>query len=308
MMGDEERSFRDEDEGTKIGALLERTRKKKGLSLQEVEQATKIRKRYIEGLEQDDYGALPDAVYVQGFLKTYANYLGLDGEELSGELRSRRRPRKERQLNYEAPRQSQFEQPIISPGGLTGTHRRRVSGTTVATILISVLILAAVIGALYLIGLGSSGAEVREPAGGQRAANISEDRSGDRGSERGDKQGRSGGDQEKSASPEESTARTAAKKNETTGGAEEEKRLDVVEVLVSVEGAPSWLQISADGTTVYSQVAQPGFSETFEGERAISISTGNAGAVRVEVNGQDLGVMGANGEVLTEDFRLKDAS
>ena len=63
----------------KIGRILERTRQDRGLSLQDAERATKIRKRYLEGLERDDYTVLPDAVYAQGFLKTYANFLGLDG-------------------------------------------------------------------------------------------------------------------------------------------------------------------------------------------------------------------------------------
>ncbi|MGI8865693.1 MAG: helix-turn-helix domain-containing protein, partial [Rubrobacteraceae bacterium] len=66
------------EDGPNIGPTLLEARTEKGLSLDDVEQATKIRKRYIEGLERDDYTVLPDAVYVQGFLKTYANYLGLD--------------------------------------------------------------------------------------------------------------------------------------------------------------------------------------------------------------------------------------
>src|SRR5829696_10120578 len=84
----------------KIGRFLEQTRKERGLSLEEVEQATKIRKRYLVGLENEDYAMLPDAVYAQGFLKTYANYLGLDGEALSRQLKSHRKPRLERGIGY----------------------------------------------------------------------------------------------------------------------------------------------------------------------------------------------------------------
>ena len=71
----------DESRGeAEIGRILEQKRKERGLSLEEVEQATKIRKRYLKGLEREDFAILPDAVYAMGFLKTYANYLGLDGE------------------------------------------------------------------------------------------------------------------------------------------------------------------------------------------------------------------------------------
>src|SRR4028118_194578 len=108
----------------KIGPVLERARTDKGLSLEEAERATKIRKRYLYGLERDDYSVLPDAVYARGFLKTYANFLGLDGAGLSQELRTRRKPRRERGLTYAAP-SSDFDRPIISPGGVPGAEEGR---------------------------------------------------------------------------------------------------------------------------------------------------------------------------------------
>jgi hypothetical protein len=79
-------------------------------------------------------------------------------------------------------------------------------------------------------------------------------------------------------------------------------------VQVSVEGDPSWLSILADGELAYEQIAEPGFSQTFRAQREISIKTGNAGAVGVVVNGQDLGRLGDSGEVLTRDFTLKTAT
>jgi hypothetical protein len=78
--------------------------------------------------------------------------------------------------------------------------------------------------------------------------------------------------------------------------------------MVSVEGDPSWLSVLADGRLAYEQIAQPGFSRSFEAQREVSIKTGNAGAVGVEVNGQDLGKLGESGEVLTRDFTLKTAT
>ncbi|MBA3793024.1 MAG: helix-turn-helix domain-containing protein, partial [Rubrobacter sp.] len=136
----------------KVGRVLERARKDRGLSLEEAERATKIRKRYLVGLEDDDYTVLPDAVYARGFLKTYANFLGLDGAELSRELKTRRKPRRERGLSYEPPK-SEFERPIIYPGGVSGAEKRKVSRSTVVTVVVSALVIAALIGALYFVGL-----------------------------------------------------------------------------------------------------------------------------------------------------------
>lgn len=82
----------------------------------------------------------------------------------------------------------------------------------------------------------------------------------------------------------------------------------MLEVLVSVEGAPSWLSIQSDGAVVYEGIADPGFSQTFEASQEVTLTTGNAGAVRVEVNGQSVGVLGGDGEVLSRSWTLKDAA
>ena len=71
----------------KIGRSLEKARKNKGLTLQQVEQETRIRSRYLRDLEQENFDVLP-AVYVLGSLKTYADFLGLDGAALSRQLKA----------------------------------------------------------------------------------------------------------------------------------------------------------------------------------------------------------------------------
>jgi cytoskeleton protein RodZ len=85
----------------------------------------------------------------------------------------------------------------------------------------------------------------------------------------------------------------------TTSPKEEE---DGVRVVVSVTDTPVGLHVLEDGQEVYDQVANPGFSEEFEGEEAINITAADAGAVRVEVNGQDLGSLGDGGVGATRIF------
>ncbi|WP_406678481.1 helix-turn-helix domain-containing protein [Moorella sp. ACPs] len=62
----------------KVGEVLRSARQAKGLSLREVEEATKIRLRYLEALENGEYNQLPGRVYALGFVRSYARYLGLD--------------------------------------------------------------------------------------------------------------------------------------------------------------------------------------------------------------------------------------
>jgi transcriptional regulator with XRE-family HTH domain len=113
-MNEEQGTFQTPNGDRQIGPILEHARKEKGLTLDEVEHATKIRKRYLVDLERENYGALPDAVYARGFLKTYGDYLGLDGEELARELKE---PRRERGVAYGTPQESESDQPPITPPG-----------------------------------------------------------------------------------------------------------------------------------------------------------------------------------------------
>ena len=128
VMDEEQGTFQMPNGGAKIGQILERARKERGLTLDEVEHATKIRKRYLVGLEREDHGALPDAVYAQGFLKTYAKYLGLDGEELSREFKE---PSRERGVAYGTPhgtpQKSESDQPPVAPAGEPSPSRGRTS-------------------------------------------------------------------------------------------------------------------------------------------------------------------------------------
>ena len=65
-----------------IGQQLRQARETRQLSLEQVAQATHIRARYIQALEDGDFAALPSDVQARGFLRAYASYLGLDASIL----------------------------------------------------------------------------------------------------------------------------------------------------------------------------------------------------------------------------------
>lgn len=70
-----------------IGRRLRAARESRGLSLATAEEETKIRRKYLEALEAGARAELPDEVYVKGFLRTYGNYLGLEGVRLVEEYK-----------------------------------------------------------------------------------------------------------------------------------------------------------------------------------------------------------------------------
>jgi cytoskeletal protein RodZ len=72
-----------------IGNSLREARERQGLGYPEIELATKIRAKYIRALEEEDFTSIPGDAYIRGFLRTYAEYLGLDGDVYVDEYASR---------------------------------------------------------------------------------------------------------------------------------------------------------------------------------------------------------------------------
>jgi cytoskeleton protein RodZ len=72
-----------------IGEMLKKAREVKKVTLEEAAAETSIRKLYLQAVETDDFTQIPGDVYVKGILRTYGNYLGLDGAALVEEYKIR---------------------------------------------------------------------------------------------------------------------------------------------------------------------------------------------------------------------------
>lgn len=113
------------------------------IDIAEVESATKIRAKYLRALENEEFGLLPGTTFVKTFMRTYAEYLGLDAQLLIEEYR----------VDYE-PR-GETEQPMVSrPSRRQQEHRRRPRpsrgppgpGTAVIVVVLVVLAIFAILG------------------------------------------------------------------------------------------------------------------------------------------------------------------
>jgi hypothetical protein len=127
-----------------IGNTLREARNRRKVDLSEVEDATKIRIRFLRAIENEEWDVLPGDIYARAFIKTYANYLGLDGERLAEDFRAGAQG-----VGGERPA------PRVEP--LSTAHppgRSRVGGRILA-----VVVVAALIGILIAIGLASGGGD-----------------------------------------------------------------------------------------------------------------------------------------------------
>jgi len=72
-----------------IGNSLREARERQNLDYSHVELATKIRAKYIKALEDEEFEMLPSGTYIKGFMRSYAEFLGLDGQLYVDEYNSR---------------------------------------------------------------------------------------------------------------------------------------------------------------------------------------------------------------------------
>jgi cytoskeletal protein RodZ len=116
-----------------VGETLQAARERKGVDLYRAERDTKIRLRYLSALEDADYDELPAPVYVKGFLRNYAIYLGLDPEEILDRWHDEMESLRTATRVAVAPP----PMPLVEPGGrrLTITPGMFVAGLVVLVIL-----------------------------------------------------------------------------------------------------------------------------------------------------------------------------
>lgn len=72
---------------TELGARLKEARLAKGFSLDDLQEITKIQKRYLVGIEEGNYSIMPGSFYVRAFIKQYAEAVGLDSDEILAEYK-----------------------------------------------------------------------------------------------------------------------------------------------------------------------------------------------------------------------------
>ncbi len=122
-----------------IGSSLREARTRQGLDINEMEVRTKIRAKYLRALEAEQFDQLPGHTYIKGFLRTYADALGMDGQLYVDEYNSRfvageeDAPLRTRRVPTDARRRRQRER----------RESRLVVVTLLAIVLVTVLVFAA---------------------------------------------------------------------------------------------------------------------------------------------------------------------
>jgi cytoskeleton protein RodZ len=140
-----------------IGETLREARMRRRIDMTEVETATKIRGKYLRALENEEWDLLPGPTFVKSFLRTYAEYLGLDARLLVEEYRQR----------YERPAAQDLTP--FSAARRGPPRRRRARLAAMGPVLTVLFLMLGLLGALYALGtLGNDDDEEPAPTGANR--------------------------------------------------------------------------------------------------------------------------------------------
>lgn len=131
-----------------VGTKLRKARSRRKLSLADVEAATKIRGRYLQAIENDEWDQLPGDTYARAFVRTYGRFLGLDGERLAEEQRQ--------SSGGTRPGEGL---PRVDPRPRPVARRRRRGEPRVSPKLVAGVVTALVVAALLAVGLATGGSD-----------------------------------------------------------------------------------------------------------------------------------------------------
>lgn len=264
-----------------VGEILRSEREKKGLTIKDIEKATSIRALYLSAIEEDNYSVVPGEVYLKGFIRNYANYLGLDGQNIVNIYRQSKTPVTETPepvITDTADKPTDTAKKTIKPSAAEEkrTEQRGPMKWFAAGAIVVVL-----------LGFGWWWAEGRS---GQDQAQLTKPSPA-------------------APAPVQQLAPQAPASPAPSSQQPASQAPAAKPVVLSAKYTDScWTLVKADGKEVYEGIPKVGETLTWEAQTNINVQFGNAGGVEVVYNGQSLGKMGAKGEVLSKSFTANAAN
>ena len=274
-------------EDTSLGSLLRRSREERHIDLDEAVSATRIRRNYLEALENEEWSKLPSQVFVKGFLRSYAEFLGLDKEMVRN--------------CYLRTSPSQKYQPRVLK------EVRPQSGRWHLTITIPVLALALIAAIIYLqrsnISIVGTFQYLTQSIVEKKDNAVQEQ--DDRGQEDTKEEVVSSKDEEVAEKEERATSKPESlehtlvpEESAILEEAKEEQSLSPQLMLTANITSQTWIAIYIDEEPVKEYLFQPGQTVRWTAHKGFDILVGNAGGIEFFLNGKEVGYLGPEGKVV----------
>ena len=287
---------------TSVGETLRAERLKRNLALDQISRELKISPRFLDAIESSDFDKLPGGVFTKSFVRQYARLLGLDEEELAGEVQRVLEPVPAIQQHaaLKPSAEAAFHVPKMEEWESVGERRIRWSGSLSAAAFLVVVLLICSGVYTWLQRPRNTTAETaavqpapqRQTPAQQPPAQVASQPSAPQTASAAEPQPAS-----PAVSPVQATipaADTTTKVAGTEGGGAVRVELTAAE--------PVWISVRADGKYAFSGTLEANQSRTVEAADSIVLRLGNAGGVNITFNGKPIGAVGPKGQVRNIQF------
>jgi cytoskeletal protein RodZ len=266
-----------------FGANFRKAREAKGLPLEKIAAETRISTRFLTAIENEAFQSLPGGIFNRGFIRAYAEYLGLDSNQAVADY-------------------DRISSTVQEPSDvLRDAERRPARNSDWNLYIVAAVILLALMIAYYFVtrpptdstGPVPQTAAVAQPAQPQTNADVPPPGIPSEAPQTAPPSSPAVAAQAGTPStPSPSTA--AALPTPTPPPSLPSTSALALDVNVTDS---TWMKITTDGTVALSETLQPGTNRRFSAERSIDIIIGNAGGATMQINGRDLGQLGTSGRV-----------
>lgn len=277
-----------------IAAVLKSQREQRKLSLSQVAADTRISTRHLESIEEGRFDDLPGGMYNRAFLRAYCERLGLDQSEMLERYESEVSPRTEKPMRSRTP---------IDPGTSWRIPPALVWSLMLALSAAGIFLARESIYEIfspYFSRPAAPAVTYAPPASAAASASAGSAPSGDAGTGAApspDSAPATGAAPSTDSAPATGSAPstgTADQSGEAAAAAEADGILRL-----EVEGTESsWISISSDGGPAIQKILEPGEIQSASATEQIRIVVGNAGGVRLRINGKRAKPLGRSGEVV----------
>lgn len=278
-----------------FGANLKRERELRGISLDEISKATKISLRQLEAIESDRFDILPEGVFRKSFIKSYTRYLGMSEEQVLQEYALQFEPSASLAANVEKPAAVSVNWPVALVIGLAALLALGITGfwylgrglpaEPAATTTSSPALPTTPIPAPTRVTVSEPAAETAQSSGTPSAA--SELASGPAGAA-------SPGSASSLKVLGELAKKPESPSAESLGTSEPDANTPLELTIEATDQA--WLSVRSGEKSLFSGLMNSQESRKFPLESPLQVVLGNAGGVKILVNGQAFASLGRSGE------------
>jgi len=279
-------------EAEALGQRLREAREARELTLEDAERAIRIRAKFLEALERGDYSIMT-SVQVQGFLRNYARFLGLDLDLLLSELESGQDRGRRRRHQDSAP--AAIPRSVTPAKGTPKPQKRpRPQRGFMGNMLIVLISGGVVVGLIFGLTQLLDRLAATSENNGAGSDDITTPMLPPPVVEN--------ADQPVTETPEFTMGQTPA--IQYTPPAISGSR-----VVVSIQLTQrTWMRVTVDGQVAREGMAKPGEVWQFEGQNSVGIRASNAAALQLTVNNQPQGPLGSRGQLFDYTFSLDNTS